>query len=88
LIPASQESLYLVIFAIDICRIFLDSSYVSKDCSEIILPPFQNISTPMLKVQEFSSGAGEMAQWFRALAVLPEDLGSVPNICVAVHSCL
>jgi hypothetical protein len=25
-------------------------------------------------------GAREMAQWFRALADLPEDLGLIPNI--------
>ncbi|CAH6901579.1 Dclk2 [Phodopus roborovskii] len=31
---------------------------------------------------------GEMAQWLRALAALPEDLGSVPSTHMATHSCL
>jgi hypothetical protein len=27
-----------------------------------------------------------MAQWLRALAALPEDLGSSPNMHIAVHT--
>ena len=33
-------------------------------------------------------GAGEVAQWLRALAALPEDQGSIPNTHMAVHNCL
>jgi hypothetical protein len=29
-----------------------------------------------------------MAQWSRALAALPEDLGLILNIQMAVHNCL
>ena len=32
-------------------------------------------------------GAGEMAQWLRALAALPEDLGSNPSTHMAAHNC-
>ena len=33
-------------------------------------------------------GAGEMAQWLRALTAPPEDLGSIPSTHMAAHSCL
>ena len=32
--------------------------------------------------------AGEVAQQLRALADLPEDLGSIPNTHMATHNCL
>jgi hypothetical protein len=32
--------------------------------------------------------AGEMAQWLGALAVLPEDTGSVPGTYMVAHNCL
>jgi hypothetical protein len=32
--------------------------------------------------------AGEMTQRLRALAVLPEDSGSIPSTHMATHSCL
>ena len=32
-------------------------------------------------------GAGEMAQWLRALAALSEDPGSIPNTHTADHNC-
>jgi hypothetical protein len=32
--------------------------------------------------------AGEMAQWFRALAALLEDLGSILSTHMAAHNCL
>jgi hypothetical protein len=31
---------------------------------------------------------GEMAQWLRELAALPEDLGSVLRTLMSAHSCL
>jgi hypothetical protein len=31
---------------------------------------------------------GETAQWLRALAALPEDLGSIPSTHTAAHNCL
>jgi hypothetical protein len=33
-------------------------------------------------------GAGEMAQWLRVLAVLPEDPGSVLSTHMSVDKCL
>jgi hypothetical protein len=33
-------------------------------------------------------GAGDMAQWLRALAALSENLGSIPRIHMAAHNCL
>jgi hypothetical protein len=33
-------------------------------------------------------GAGEIAQWLGTLVVLPEDLGSLPNIHMAAHNYL
>ena len=35
-----------------------------------------------------ASSAGEMAQQLRALAVLPEDLGSIPSNHIAAQNCL
>ena len=35
-----------------------------------------------------SIGAGEMAQWLKALTVLPEDLGSMTRIHMVSHNCL
>ena len=32
--------------------------------------------------------AGEMAQWLRTLAVLPEDLGSIPSTHMTANNCL
>lgn len=31
--------------------------------------------------------AGKMAHWLRALALLPEDPGSIPSILAAAHNC-
>jgi hypothetical protein len=33
-------------------------------------------------------GAGEEAQWLRALAAFPEDPGSIPSAHMAAHNCL
>jgi hypothetical protein len=33
-------------------------------------------------------GAGEMAQWLRALPALPKDMGSIPGTHMAAHNCL
>jgi hypothetical protein len=33
-----------------------------------------------------STGAGEVAQWLRALAALPEDLGSSPIIYMIANN--
>jgi hypothetical protein len=35
-----------------------------------------------------SAGAGEMAQWLRALSTLLENQSSIPSTHVAAHSCL
>ncbi|CAO2595796.1 hypothetical protein LEMLEM_LOCUS8322, partial [Lemmus lemmus] len=37
-------------------------------------------------VQMFSLGAGETAQRLRALAALPEDLGSIPSTHMEAHN--
>jgi hypothetical protein len=34
------------------------------------------------------AGAGEMAQWLRALSILPKDPGSIPSTHMAAHNCL
>ena len=31
-------------------------------------------------------GAGEMAQWLRALTILPENLGSIPSNHMVAHN--
>lgn len=36
--------------------------------------------------QKATLGLGDMAQWLRALAALPQDTGSVPNTPMAAHS--
>ena len=33
-------------------------------------------------------GAREVAQWLRALTVLPEELGSIPSNHMVAHNCL
>lgn len=38
--------------------------------------------------KKFYSQAGDMAQWLRALAILPEDPGSIPNILMMAYNCL
>jgi hypothetical protein len=40
------------------------------------------------RVKTLSVRAGKMAQCFRALAALTEDIGSVPNTQMMVHNCL
>ena len=41
-----------------------------------------------LQVLKTKSGAGEVADWLGALAVFPEDLGSIPSTHMAAHTCL
>jgi hypothetical protein len=38
------------------------------------------------KIIKVGKGAGEMAQWLRALASLPEDLGLIPSTHIRVHN--
>jgi hypothetical protein len=38
------------------------------------------------KKKGIKPGAGKMAQWLGALAVLPEDLGSIPSTHMACES--
>jgi hypothetical protein len=40
----------------------------------------------LIKIDRY--GAGEIVQWLRALAFLPEDLGSVLSTYIVVHNCL
>jgi hypothetical protein len=39
-----------------------------------------------LKIKVVNAGAGEMDQWLKALAALPEDLGSIPSTHVAAYN--
>ena len=41
---------------------------------------------PCLK--DNNAGAGEIAQWLRAPAALPEDPGLIPSTHVVAHNCL
>ena len=36
--------------------------------------------------KKWNLGAGEMAQWLRALTALPEVLSSIPSNCMVAHS--
>jgi hypothetical protein len=43
----------------------------------------------MIKVpKKLRTGAGEMAEWLRALLALPEDPGSIPSTLMAAYNCL
>jgi hypothetical protein len=42
----------------------------------------------ILTIYEKILGAEEMAQQLRALAALPEDLGSIPSTHMVAHNCL
>lgn len=44
----------------------------------------QTIFEKLLKIPRV--GAGEVAQWVRALFALAEDLGSIPSIQTVAHS--
>jgi hypothetical protein len=44
----------------------------------------QNMSSTAFKI--WTSGAGEMAQWLRALIALPEVLSSIPRNHVVAHN--
>jgi hypothetical protein len=46
-----------------------------------------NQNTSLIGVKSQNNGAGEMVQWSRALAALPEDLGSIPSTHMAAHNC-
>ena len=52
---------------------------------DIALPEEQN-SVPSTHIKKFTIGAGEMAQWLRALAALPKDLSSIPSTHMAAHN--
>ena len=38
--------------------------------------------------KSYNVGAGELAQWLRALAALPEDPGSISSTHMVGHTCL
>lgn len=42
----------------------------------------------IISLKFLNQRAGEMAQQLRALAVLPEDSGSIPSTHMAAHACL
>jgi hypothetical protein len=39
-----------------------------------------------MEIKERSMGAGEMAQWLRALTALPEVLSSIPSNHMVAHN--
>jgi hypothetical protein len=43
---------------------------------------------PALKKKTIKQGAGEMSQWLRVLAALPEDPGSIPSTHMIAHNCV
>jgi imidazoleglycerol phosphate synthase glutamine amidotransferase subunit HisH len=45
----------------------------------LFLSSLSSLSSLSISIPIFLSVVGEMAQWLRALAVLPEDLSSVPS---------
>jgi hypothetical protein len=45
-------------------------------------------NSSLWKCQIPKQGAGEMAQWLRAPAALPEDPGSIPSTHKAAYNCL
>ena len=47
-----------------------------------------NLLFLMAMATDTNKGLGEMAQQLRALAALPEDLGSIPSTHTAAHNCL
>ena len=53
------------------CAILLSGNNLAKETGD-------------LKKMELE--AGEMAQWLRVLAILPEDPGSVPSTHVVAHN--
>ena len=42
--------------------------------------------TPKCSIKKSTEGAGDMAQWLRALAALPEVLSSIPSNYMVAHS--
>lgn len=47
---------------------------------------FEFILTVLFIAKEYFCGAGEMAQWFKALVALAGDTGLVLSTCMAVHN--
>jgi hypothetical protein len=45
-----------------------------------------SFSSGTWEIKDLSDGAEEIAQWIRALAVLPEDLGLVPSTHMETHN--
>lgn len=52
-------------------------------CSQFI-----SSSWGIMEEDLYGAKLGEVLQWLKAVAVLPEDLGSVPRPYVSAHSCL
>jgi hypothetical protein len=49
-----------------------------------LVPHKHNFERKIIKILQF--GAGEMAQWLRALTALPEVLGSIPSNHMVAHN--
>jgi hypothetical protein len=69
-------------------------SFILGCCAFRKLVPLPNFSQPHIQCVGFDplservELAGEMAQQPRALAALPEDLGSIPSNHMVTHHCL
>ena len=52
----------------------------------------ERCSQPLVMMPQLEANmlywSGEMAQWLRALVVLPEDPGSIPSTHMLIHNCL
>ena len=61
----------------------LDTSFFMPSCPATLAG---RITTRI--TGENRDGAGEMAQWLRALTALPKDPGSIPSTHMTTHNCL
>jgi hypothetical protein len=55
------------------------------NCFEKVIA-FLPLKCLIITLKRISLGAGEMAQWLRALTVLPEVLSSIPSNHMVVHN--
>jgi hypothetical protein len=65
-------------------------SYVERKkyklCAQVYVPQFLPPCWPSRCYElKHKEGAGEMAQWFRALTALPEVLSSIPSNHMVAH---
>jgi hypothetical protein len=64
--------------------VFIENQTVGE--TEEIFFLYSKLSTQMCTLEVQTLGAGETAQWLRALVAFLEDLGSVPNTHRVAHN--